>query len=321
MSIITSALAVLPSGLRESILKAVNISGSVYEIRLVAERSVYLRCAHGIRFVDKNGNTSLVPTRDILKPTSAELDEICDRALGYSGFSRQGEVTGGYIGYSQGIRIGIACDGEGTDMGVGKITSLCIRIPYDGSAVPDVDYPSLLSFDTGLLIAGAPSSGKTTLLRGIAAYLSGGEGHYRRVTVIDERCELFTPCLKGECIDLIRGKDKARAISHAVRVLSPEYVICDEIGSQAEGRSLLEGLHCGVRFICSIHAGSLDSLIRRRQFRLLFSESVFDRVAVLSSERVGKISRIYSFGEVEREIRRTYGALPCNSTFGDLYSR
>ncbi len=319
MKIHENALSVFPDRLKKPLHKAVNIFGDIYEIRLICEGCVYLYTPCGIRFVDREGSLSTALTSAALVPRRQELEEIVERALGYSGFSREKEVAQGYITYGAGIRMGLACDGEDESMGVGKIISLCIRIPYTGKVHPTVDYRRLLDFEAGLLIAGAPASGKTTLLRGIAEYLgSGKKGKYNKVCLIDERNELYRDISSGATIDAVRGKSKAQAISHAVRVLSPEYIICDEIGSRQESESLLEGLHCGVRFICSIHAGSLGSLIRRGQFRLMFNESVFDRVAVLSSEKAGEVSRIYSYDEVAREISRSYGNFPCNSPYGDI---
>lgn len=322
MSIIDSVLSVFPDRLKIPLKRAASDVGTVYEIRLTYKNAVYFYCPSGIRFVSCTGFSTAYPGVNPLVPTLSELEEITDRALGYSGFSREAELFGGYITYGEGIRIGMACDGQGRDMGTGKILSLCVRIPFAGTALPEADYELLTAFDTGLLVAGAPSSGKTTLLRGIAAYLGGGGGgKFRKVCIIDERGELFSGTCIGQTVDVIRGKNKAAAISHAVRVLSPEYVICDEIGSEAESRSLLEGLHCGVRFVCSIHAGSLEGLVRRPQFRLLFSENVFDRVAVLSQYRAGRIDAIFSYGEVLDEIGRTGDDSRGNCSDGHIYFR
>jgi stage III sporulation protein AA len=40
-------------------------------------------------------------------------------------------------------------------------------------------------------------------------------------------------------------------IQHAVRTLSPQAVVCDEIGGLAEAESILEGIHCGAKFIAA----------------------------------------------------------------------
>ena len=322
MSIIDCVLSVFPERLSCAVKKAFLTAHGVYEIRLVGQRTVYFYGESGIRFISCDGSATKYPPKNPLVPTTEELCEITQRALGYSGFMRESELFGGYISYGGGIRIGLSCDGEGSAMGKGKITSLCVRIPYVSENLTSLVREELLGFDTGLLIAGPPASGKTTLLKGISSYLSDGlGGGFCKVCVVDQRDELFTDKLKGTTIDVIRGKDKAAAIAHAVRVMSPQYIICDEIGSERESESLLEGLNSGVRFICSMHAPGLAGLIRRPQFRRLFSGNVFDRVVVLSSLRPGEIEEIYDYGEVACEIGRTCGDIRGNSTFGDIYFR
>ena len=112
--------------------------------------------------------------------------------------------------------------------------------------------------------------------------------------------------------------NKADAILHAVRLLSPEVIICDEIGGYRETESILQGLNSGVSFIASVHAGDVSSLVRRRQFRLLFDESVFDKAVFLSAEMPGKITAAYSYGELLYEINRSCEPLHGNCTDGVL---
>lgn len=322
MSIIDCVLSVFPERLSFPIRRAHEGEKGIQEIRLVLERAVYFHGTAGIGFVSDGGCVTKYPSKNPLVPKENELEEIVQRALGYSGFMRESELFGGYISYGGGIRIGLSCDGENDFMGRGKIISLCIRIPFVKNEFTRVPFESLLRFETGLLIAGPPSSGKTTLLKALSSYLADGrDGIFRKVCIVDQRGELFSDALKGRTLDVIRGKEKAAAISHAVRVLSPQYIICDEIGSERESESLLEGLNSGVRFICSMHAPGLEGLIRRPQFRVLFRENVFDRVAVLSPFRVGEIEEIYSYDEVEREISRTCGVIRGNCADRDIYFR
>lgn len=306
---VNDALSVFPERLKRPIEQAGKLICGIYEIRLIADISVYFFTKHGIRFIDRYGNISHSPTENRLIPYSSELDEITDRAIGYSGFSHERELKNGFITYKNAVRIGICCDGS-SNTGMGKISSLCVRIPYFQDSRADVDYGKILSFSSGLLIAGTPASGKTTLLRNIAKRLSDGtNGEYKKVCVIDERGELTGEYPSGYCTDVIRGRNKADAILHAVRLMSPQYIVCDEIGSREETKSLLEGLNCGVSFIASMHAGNLGNLVRRQQFRLLFNENVFDKVVFLSSQAPGKVEAVYNYREIQCEISRTYGTL------------
>ncbi len=316
--LLSDVLKIMPRRLKNPLSRAFEKTEGIYEIRLVADASFYLVTGKGKRFLDENGNLSVVLPLNALKPTAPELEEITDRSIGYSGFCRERELKNGYITYSQGIRIGL-CGEAAEDGSTGKITSLNIRIPFFGRADTGADFGEILSFSSGLLIAGAPSSGKTTLLREIALRLSSGlDGEYRKVCIIDEKGELTAGGSTGPCADTVKGMNKADAILHAVRLLSPEIIICDEIGGYRETESILQGLNSGVSFIASVHAGDVSSLVRRRQFRLLFDESVFDKAVFLSSEVPGRVTAVYSYGELLYEISRSFESLHGNCTDGVL---
>ena len=130
-----------------------------------------------------------------------------------------------------------------------------------------------------LAIMGESGSGKTTLLRALAQHLS----HTFKVTVIDERGEIMeegsADC--GGCLDVLRGFPKATGILQAVRTLSPQVVVCDELGSGQEIEQLLEAVHCGTALLAAIHAGNLDELLNKPQFCRLQQSNTFERIIML----------------------------------------
>lgn len=308
---IQKALSVFPDRLKKTVMTAAKYLTDIFEIRLIADVSVYFFTKNGIRFVDRNGNITHVPDENTLRPLESELDELIDRAIGFSGFSHEKELENGFITYAGAIRMGICSSGGKDSFSAGRVSSVSIRIPCsDSLSVCSVPDSVLLDFNNGLLVAGAPGCGKTTLLRNIARKLSDGmTGEYKKVCVIDERGELSGNEVLGSCTDVIKGKSKALSIWHALRLMSPQYMICDEIGSLEETKAVLDGLNSGVSFVASMHARSITSLIRRKQFRILFDENVFDKVIFLSASYPGKVERVFSYGEITDEIHRTYGSL------------
>lgn len=311
-SFLLKALSVFPDSLKAAAQKAAVISPVITEIRLVAEHSMYFFTASGVRFIASDGRISMLPDENTVRPTCAQLESICNRAIGFSGFSHEKELKEGFVTYGGACRMGICTSDNDKSLGHGRITSLAIRIPFDG--LPN--YPreadeAVRRMKKGILVAGAPSSGKTTLLRYFAKRLSSGiTGDIRKVTVIDERYELSGGCSLGATTDVLCGKDKRTAIIHAVRALSPHYIICDEIGSSEEAAALLDGLNSGIRFIASVHAEDMDSLKRKQQFRILFNENVFDYIIFLSSVCHGRIDGIYREGDIDSEICRSDGIVP-----------
>lgn len=304
-----NAISVFPEDLKSIVKKAGSFYSSIYEIRLVAGVSSYFLTPYGIRFITEFGDAEASPMERLLIPTFSQLREICDRAMGFSGFLYEKELNQGFITYGGGCRMGI-CNGEDC-ISKGSITSVAIRIPASGEIKYTYDDRKIFGgIEGGLLIAGAPSSGKTTLLRYIAKKLSDGIlGEYKKVTVVDERGELSDGFYLGLCTDVLRGKKKAEGVLQALRLLSPNFVICDEIGFVEETYALLEGLNSGVTFIASMHGKNIDELIHRKQFRILFDENVFSRVLFLSEEKPGEIISLYDSEEIKCEIFRAHGNL------------
>ena len=116
-----------------------------------------------------------------------------------------------------------------------------------------------------LLIASPPSGGKTTVLRDLQKL-----GERWRVALIDERNE-FAATVAGEpqnligvMTDVFNSYNKYEGIMTAVKVMSPQILICDEIGSSEDNEALQYALNSGVKLIASCHASSLDELKKRR---------------------------------------------------------
>ena len=82
----------------------------------------------------------------------------------------------------------------------------------------------------GKLISVIGSGGKTTFLRSAAYLLSTGR-EALRVGVADERDELITPEMSACIIDRVSGCPKALAVEILTRTMSPQVIICDEIGA------------------------------------------------------------------------------------------
>ena len=107
----------------------------------------------------------------------------------------------------------------------------------------------------------------------------------RKVAVVDERGELAGTCIGvpqndlGLCCDILDGYPKAEGILQAVRTLSPDIVVCDELGSMEDVAAVEQGLNAGVTLVSSIHAGSAEELLHRKQAVRLLETGAFGTVA------------------------------------------
>lgn len=286
---------------------------SAQEIRLRTGRPVCVCCPGGVYFLKKSGGVSCLPEPDCLTASKTDLEESFRILCGYSVYSHENEIKNGYVTIRGGHRVGIcgtAVVQNGSVAGVRDVSSLGVRVAREVPGAAD-RLLGLLGNDVsgGLLIAGPPASGKTTVLRDVARQLSDGlRGMPLKVAVVDERGEI-AGVFRGEpqndvgrCCDVLDGYPKAEGILTAVRSLSPQVVICDELGTQAETEAVGQSLNAGVAVVASIHAGSVGELIRRKQAAALLETGAFRRVAMLGGhDTPGKIRGIYKAGDLLAE--------------------
>ena len=218
---------------------------------------------------------------------------LCGNAV----YSCQEDIARGCITVGRGHRAGIcgtAVLENGRLKTIRDISSINLRIAKEVKGCAD----RCISLTLGdrlcsILIAGAPCSGKTTLLRDIACALSGGRTVFgvklprRRISVIDERGELAavrngaSNCDIGMCTDVLDGYPRSEGIINAVRYMSPELIICDEIGTQQDIEALKGCVGSGVKIIASVHCGDKQELCLRPQCRQLLETGVFEKVVLL----------------------------------------
>ena len=179
----------LSSKLKNALLnQAAQLSASAQEIRLRVNKPVSVSCADGVFYLTKNGGLSISRDGDNLLCTPQELENTLHKICDYSVYARQGEINRGFVTLSGGHRAGLcgtAVIENGKIVNVRQITSINIRIAREHKNCAN-QILSRLNACEGLLICGAPCSGKTTLLRDIARQISAA----KKVILIDERGEL-----------------------------------------------------------------------------------------------------------------------------------
>ncbi len=215
-----------------------------------------------------------------VKLSSEEISEIMRSLCKGSLYAYSESLREGYITLKNGYRVGVAGravteDGEIT--GVGDITSLCIRISHNVEGAGDfaVHVFEKLGCQKGMLIYSPPGMGKTTMLRDTAIQLSSGINPMR-VSIIDTRGELGCADIPDSClVDILEGYPKALGIEIATRTLSPQVLICDEIGGYDEAESILAVQSCGVPLVASVHGSSLTELLSRPTVNILSLNNIF----------------------------------------------
>ena len=199
------------------------------------------------------------------------------------------QIQNGFITTPEGHRVGIggtAVIKDGKVSSFQKITSLNIRLAREETKLPEILKQDV--FGDGLcsvLIAGAPSSGKTTLLRALSLWLA----KYYRVTVVDERGELFPEGLeRGEKTDVLTGCPKSPGIDMVLRTMGPDCIAVDEITAEADLRAAMQAAGCGVGLLATIHAADAAELTQRPLYRQLLAEKVFRLAVRIRRDEAGR---------------------------------
>ena len=260
----------------------------VEEIRLRVGQPLSVFIEGKVRYLAEDGALGSSPEQG-MKLGRHHIEESFRKLCGYAVHSHEQEIAQGFLSVEGGHRAGLGGTGvvrhNGT-FGLRDITSVCLRVARQvpGAADRLVELAQE-AMGEGILIAGAPGSGKTTILRDLARQLSC---RGVKVAVVDERCELsgagggeLRNDLGPNCV-VLAGMEKSRGLLMAVRCLSPQVIFCDELGSQEEIQALCAGLCSGVTVISTIHAGSWEQLKHKPQFRPLAQSGAF-RWAVLLS--------------------------------------
>lgn len=314
-----SAVSILSSELKSKLIKLNTIiKADTYEIRLRLGKPILLFGKYGTVFLKKDGSTSCINENEnyICKPEI--ITDTFNRLCCYSVYSHIESIINGYITYQGGHRAGITgtavTNQKGEITSVNNISAVNIRIARQviGAAdtvINEIFYDGLCS----VIIAGPPSSGKTTVLRDLIRQLSD---KLYKVSVIDERQEIASVngavCQNdvGINTDVYNCYPKAKAIMNAIKTMSPQLIALDEVGEDDEISGIIQGLNSGVSFITTIHASSYSDLLKRPQLEALLASCSFDYVVLLkSSETPGEIEGIYEAKEIYDEIFRSRFAM------------
>jgi stage III sporulation protein AA len=264
----------------------------ISEVRLRIGGPLSVVCGTRSLFVEERGGVSGHPTSGSVMIDRRDMQDCFIGLCGFAVHSHQKELTSGYISIKGGHRAGICATAvvENDRLStVRDITSINLRIAREIRGAADGLVAGCFSDKpTGVLLAGAPSSGKTTILRDLSRQLAGGaNGNYFKVCVVDESSEIGGACAGviqndlGITSDLLSGYPKDRGLQIAVRYLSPQIIICDEIANQSEIEAVAAAANCGVAVVTSVHAGSIEELLLRPQTKPLLASGAFEYVVQL----------------------------------------
>lgn len=280
----------LSERLRAPLLRSLKEIGSeVTELRLYLGQPVALVYPDRTAFLTENSLSASSNNTAAVRCTADDIRRTIDAVTHFSFHSHISEFRQGYFIVGNGIRAGIS-GVYNSDGIITEVTGVCFRISR--CVVGCAEGIAGLAEGGGLLICGGVNSGKTTLLRDICRIL----GRRRKVALIDERGEIAAVSGGnvgndvGVLTNVMSGCPRNIGIISAIRSLSPDYIICDEIADDSDTEAMLAGAGCGVTFIASVHADCIDALKRRPFAEKLLSVGLFGHAVFLAgASNVGQI--------------------------------
>ncbi len=255
---------------------------NISEIRLRANGAISVTVGNKNTIVYDENNAPL-------SLTLSESSEIFTRLCNGTVYQFENQIKNGYITIQGGHRVGFCGTAiyEGDKLITLKdITSITFRISRQIKNAAREIIGNIINDDKiySALIASEPCGGKTTILSDLARLVSNLG---KRCAVVDERGEICSvyegvPQKDIGCLtDVLNGYSKGDGMMTALRCLSPQLIICDEIGSRSDADAMLEAMNAGVPVIATAHASNEDDLLGRPQIERLVDYGAIDKIFFL----------------------------------------
>ncbi len=279
---LSNVLYALPPKIKGALFNlSPTVQQNVAEIRLRKNLPLALTVQGETVFLKKDGQTCFSLCKELVYVNEDDVNEcfflLCENSV----FAHENELREGFVIMNNGCRAGIC--GRLSDSGTMRdITSINIRISREAKGCAN---ELLANYNGGgLLIAGPPGSGKTTILRDFIRQLSNGiRGKINRVAVIDSRNEISGDGRLdlGPATDVLQTENKATGAEIALRTMFPDYIAFDEIGNIDELNAVSLCFLSGVKIITTAHIEDIFDLKNREITKKLLLSGVIDQVVIL----------------------------------------
>ncbi len=264
------------------------------------------RAGQGCSLTCGNGNFSV----DGIKVGAKDMEDLLESICRGAAYQFENQVENGYIPLPGGHRAGICGSFVRDDRGnirIRDLSSVNFRICRDIKGIAESLFPKLLCDGRfcSTLIVSEPCGGKTTLLTDLVRVLS--KNGYRSA-VVDERGEIAAVYRGipqkdlGALADVLDGYPKPYGMMVALRTLSPQVLVCDEIGTDEETERMLEAMNTGVPVLVTAHARDEEELLNRPQIKRLTDAGAISKIVLLKGARApGKIRKVMTVNHYDDE--------------------
>lgn len=291
-----SVVKELPTNIQGILLQVpINVRSNANEIKLRAGRKICVFYENKLYFLDK-----------ILK--IEEIKECFRSICSYSIHSHVQEIKRGFVTIRGGHRAGISgtavYDENDNLINLREISSINLRIAKQIYGVSNSLIDRLNGNVGKLLIIGSPSSGKTTLIKDIIRNLND-----KVISIIDTRGEIAA-CVNGVPqndignADVFDSWNREDGIISAIKAMSPEIIVCDEVGSDFDLQAINACVGAGVELIATAHGGNLEEIMKRDIIKKILMTGAFNNIVILKGKAEPcKVESIIKVSDLFARIR------------------
>ena len=280
-------LEYLAENIKNEIKKYMTNVQDIEEIRLRTNKPIILK--------NSNGNNLLihiVSKKELLET----FQKVCEQSI----YSYQKQICEGFITIKGGHRVGITGScviDNGKIININYISSLNFRIAREKKDVSKKILKYILNENNvnNTLIISKPGCGKTTILRDLVRKISTK----KTCGIVDERGEIAA-MYKGEpqndigiLSDVMDNCTKSDGMKMLIRSMSPEVIVCDEIGNKQDIEAINYAMCSGVKGIFTAHGNSLEEIKLNEQIKELLEKYIVQIIIILDDKKRGEIKNIY----------------------------
>ncbi len=269
---------------------------------------IRLRCCGSVSVSILDENKILYYNGKPISLAQHDIENIFNLLCNNTVFKFENQIKNGYITIEGGHRVGFcgsAIYENDKILTLNNITSIVFRISRQikNAAREIIGNIYEQGKVSSTLIVSEPCGGKTTILTDLARIFSGLG---IRSAVIDERgeiCSMFNGHAQkdiGSLTDVLNEYKKQDGLSLALRCLSPQVIICDEIGASDDIDMIIETMNAGVPVIATAHASNEDEILDRPQIERLVDSGAIDKIIVLKGNKSpGVIKKVITINQYD----------------------